>query len=67
MAITKDMTIREVVSMSPKTVPVFMRHGMGCLGCSIAHFETVEEGAMAHGIDVDALVKDLNAAVEEAA
>ena len=37
--------------------------GMGCLGCAAAHFENIEQGAMAHGIDVDQLVKDLNTVV----
>lgn len=64
MKITKDMSIREVVEAYPQVVPVFIQHGMGCLGCAIASFETIEEGALAHGIDVDQLVKDLNAATE---
>jgi hybrid cluster-associated redox disulfide protein len=41
-----------------------MKHGMHCLGCAAAHFETLEQGCGAHGIDVDELVKDLNAAVK---
>lgn len=60
MAITKDMSILEVVQQYPDTVDVFVNAGMGCLGCAAAHFENIEQGAMAHGIDVDQLVKDLN-------
>ena len=41
-----------------------MYAGMGCFGCHVAQFETVEQGAMAHGIDVDALVDALNEIVE---
>lgn len=63
MAITKDMSILEVVQKYPDTVDVFVNAGMGCLGCAAAHFENIEQGAMAHGIDVDQLVKDLNAVV----
>jgi hybrid cluster-associated redox disulfide protein len=37
-----------------------------CFGCAIARFENVEQGAMAHGINVEALMKDLNAAVPQA-
>lgn len=59
--ITKDMTIQEVVEINPQSIMVFMRHGMGCFGCHVANFENVEEGAMAHGIDPDALVAELNA------
>jgi hypothetical protein len=29
-----------------------------------ARFENLEQGALAHGIDVDALIKDLNEAIK---
>ena len=61
--ITKEMTIGEVVEKFPQSVEVFLRHGLMCFGCAVARFENVEQGARAHGIDVDALVTDLNAAV----
>jgi hybrid cluster-associated redox disulfide protein len=61
--ITKEMPIGEVVQKYPQTVEVFLRHGLMCFGCAIARFENVEQGAVAHGINVDALMKDLNAAV----
>ena len=60
MAITKDMTIQEVVENNPETIRVFLEHGLHCVGCSVARFENIEQGAMAHGIDVDNLMKDLN-------
>ncbi len=65
MAITKDMSILEVVQQYPNTAEVFMDAGMGCLGCAAAHFENIEQGALAHGIDVDGLISDLNAAVAQ--
>ncbi len=65
--ITRDMPIGDVVQKYPQTIPVFLAHGLMCFGCAIARFENVEQGAMAHGIDVDALMKDLNEAVKEPA
>ena len=67
MVITKDMPIGQVVQKYPKTVEVFLRHGLMCFGCAIAQYENVEQGASAHGIEVEALIKDLNAAVPEVA
>lgn len=61
--ITKNMPIGEVVEKHPETIPVFLHHGLMCFGCAIARFEDIEQGAVAHGIDVDALVRDLNEAV----
>jgi hybrid cluster-associated redox disulfide protein len=58
--ITKNMSITEVVQKYPETVEVFLKHGMHCLGCMAARFENVEQGALAHGINVDKLMEDLN-------
>ena len=62
MAITKDMSIIEIVQKYPDTVEVLMNAGMGCLGCAASRFENIEQGALAHGIDIDALIKGLNEA-----
>jgi hybrid cluster-associated redox disulfide protein len=51
------------VRQFPETIEVFRNYGMGCLGCAAARFENIEQGARAHGIDVDALINDLNKAV----
>ena len=58
--VTADMTFGEVMSKYPKTQEVFMKHGMACFGCAFAMQETVEQGAMAHGIEVKKLLEDLN-------
>jgi len=63
VTITKSMPIGKLVQEHPETIPVFLQHGLMCFGCAVARFEDIEQGAMAHGIEVEALVKDLNAAV----
>lgn len=65
--ITKDMGIMEIVQKHPETIEVLMTSGMGCLGCMAAHFESIGDGAAAHGLDVDALMAKLNAVVGESA
>lgn len=62
--ITKDMKFNEILAYGQPVVQVFMKYNMGCLGCAAAKFETLEQGAGAHGVNVDDLVKDLNAALE---
>lgn len=66
-AITKDMPIGTIVQEHPETVPVFLQHGLHCIGCHVAAFESLSEGAAAHGIDLDALMNDLNGAVAQVA
>jgi hybrid cluster-associated redox disulfide protein len=64
MKITKDMGITETVQKYPETIEVFMRFGMGCIGCAAASFESIEEGALVHGIDPDEIIAKLNEAVQ---
>lgn len=63
--ITGGMSIGEAVAKHPETIPVFMRNGLHCIGCGIAQFETIEQGAQAHGINSDKLVRELNAALKK--
>jgi hybrid cluster-associated redox disulfide protein len=63
-AITKDIGIMELVQKYPQAVAVLQQFGMGCIGCAAAHFESVGEGAAAHGIDVDAMMEAINQAVK---
>lgn len=64
MKISEDMGIMELVEKYPQSVEVLRRAGMGCIGCAAAHFESVGQGARAHGIDVPKLMEDLNKSAE---
>ena len=61
--ITAEMTIGEVLKNYPESLKVFLTHGLMCVGCAVARFENIRQGATAHGINVDALIKDLNEVV----
>ena len=65
MKITKKSKLGDIVNKYPETFDVFSKHGLHCIGCVLAHFETIEDGAKAHGIDVKKLVDDLNKAVKK--
>ena len=60
MKIDKTMLIGELVHMDELIPQMLMGAGMHCLGCPSSQMETVEEAAMVHGIDPDALVKEIN-------
>ena len=65
MKISEKSNLLEVVQKHPETAEVFMKHGLHCIGCMAAQYESIGEGAKAHGIDVKKLVKDLNDAVKK--
>ena len=58
--ITKDTIIGDILDIAPETAPVFFSIGMHCLGCPASRGETVEEACMAHGVDVEQLLAELN-------
>ncbi|MEI6285999.1 MAG: DUF1858 domain-containing protein [Bacillota bacterium] len=64
--ITKDINIIELVQSHPEAIEVLQAAGMGCIGCMAARFESLEQGAHAHGINIDKMVEDINAAIAKA-
>lgn len=63
--VTAEMSITETVMNYPETAEVFMQFGMHCLGCAAARFENIDQGARAHGIEVEPLIAALNEAIEK--
>ncbi len=59
--ITKDTLIADIVELNPDSVEILQRYGMHCLGCALAHMETLEEAVNAHGAELEALLNELNA------
>lgn len=58
--INRDMTIAEAIATDAGIIPLLMDAGMHCIGCPSAQGETIEEAAMVHGIDVDALMQTID-------
>ncbi len=67
MEITKDMLIADLLQVgnSQEVAQTLLSIGMHCLGCAMAHGETIEQAAMAHNVDVDELVKMLKNAASK--
>jgi hybrid cluster-associated redox disulfide protein len=58
--VTKDMIIMDVLRLDRTTAPIFIKHGMHCLGCPSASGESIEDACAVHGINADVLIQDLN-------
>lgn len=57
----KDTKIGEILEKAPEKAEILLAAGMHCLGCPASQEETLEEACQMHGIDVEELVKNLNA------
>lgn len=62
--LTTDMTTAEVMTRWPKTIPIFIRHHMACVGCAIAPFETLAEVIEIHHLNLDRFMQELQQAIE---
>lgn len=60
MKITEEMKVCQILDIDESLETVLERHGLLCLGCPGATQETLREAAEAHGVDVAALLADLN-------
>lgn len=67
MKITKDMLLIDAFQLgdADEMAEVLAGFGMHCLGCALAHGETVEQAALSHGVEVDVMLKALNAICED--
>ena len=54
--VNKSTMIGELLQIDQNIAPILLNIGMHCLGCP----SSIEEAAMVHGIDPDALVKEIN-------
>jgi len=59
---TPDMTVDQVMNRWPASIRVFMDFKMGCVGCPIAAFHSVDEAGREHKIDGGAFLAALQAA-----
>ena len=58
--VTKSTMIGELLQINENIAPLLLNIGMHCLGCPSSQMETIEEAAMVHGIQPDALVTQIN-------
>ena len=58
--IDKNMTFAEILKRDPDAAMILMEEGMHCIGCHFSTQETLEQGAIMHGINPDKLVKKIN-------
>ncbi|MBV8246691.1 MAG: P-loop NTPase [Candidatus Eremiobacteraeota bacterium] len=59
LEITPKTNIRELVGALPIAEDVLTQFGLHCAGCGVNKYETIEQGAAAHGLRVEPIVAAL--------
>ena len=66
MTVTVNTLIGEILDENAQAAaPILMGMGMHCLGCPSARGESIGEACEVHGVDADAIVKQLNAVMSD--
>lgn len=58
-----NMTVFDLLNIFPQVIPVFIRHRMSCVGCSMSSFETLQDAAKIYGISPEGFLCELNEAL----
>ena len=61
--ITKQTLVSALIEEHPEVEEILMSYGLHCAGCHFSEFDTLEDGAMMHGLsdeDIELMIKDVN-------
>ncbi len=64
MPIGFDDIVGEVMDARPATIRVFLDFRIGCVGCPIATFHSVDDACKEHGVDRDEFLAALRACAD---
>ena len=63
MPIEPYLLVGDVMNRWPATIRVFLDFKLGCVGCPIASFHSVDDACREHGIDAGSFLTALHGAV----
>lgn len=58
--VSADANLGEIVRRYPEAARIMVQYGLFCVGCFASAFETIAEGARAHGLSKEELRDMIN-------
>jgi hybrid cluster-associated redox disulfide protein len=55
--------VADLLATWPQATPIFLRHKMNCVGCSMAAFETLGDALHIYGLPQEPFLAEVNAAI----
>ena len=65
LPLSPTLTVERLFVQWPQTIPVFLSHRFGCIGCLMAPFDTVHDVARNYQVDVAELLAELSEAIQK--
>ena len=66
--ITNKTPINSLIESHPEAVEILMSYGLHCVNCHFSDMDTLEDGAMMHGMsdeEVELMIRDVNKIAKE--
>jgi len=60
LPLSPTLTVERLFAQWPQTLPVFLRHRFGCIGCLMAPFDTLHDVARNYQVDLAELLAELS-------
>lgn len=60
-----DLSLEDLMSTWPQTIPVFLRHNMACIGCLVNPFHTVIDACAEYNLSVESFYRELGAILND--
>jgi hybrid cluster-associated redox disulfide protein len=64
--LTLDINVADLLGRWPEAIPIFLRHKLSCVGCSLAPFDTLEDVAAIYHFNPDAFMDELIQVIQPA-
>jgi hybrid cluster-associated redox disulfide protein len=58
--INSETSVSELVREHPLVIPIFLKHQMACVGCSMSAFETLAEAARVYNIPAEEFIHSIH-------
>jgi hybrid cluster-associated redox disulfide protein len=58
-----ELSVEYVLCRWPQTVPVFLKYKMGCVGCTMATYETLSNAANIYKLPLNSFIQELHLAI----
>ncbi len=55
--ISEDMTVGDIIQKHPQVTNTLLKYGLHCVGCHVAYWETIGDGARGHGMSDEMVAK----------
>ncbi len=63
MELHEGTNISEILDRWPETIPVFTRHHMACIGCTMSPYETISGAAEIYHLPLHDFIEELQNAI----